>query len=938
MLLKTRAAIGGFARLGEEAMRAGVLASAVILAGGVALGQGLPGPVVVTPGRDQTPALSDGRKLFNKGEYDACIELCQKVTKGDDLGSEGARWWVLQIQAQLATGKYAEALASYKAGAGMHGSNLALKLAGYDALRANDQPGDAAALLKDIRDSASDSPWRYDSPEDLVTIGRAQLKSGMDARKVLQDYFDKAKKADPDVPDSYLATGELALAKDDMDTAQESYQGAAERDPENPEAYFGLAQASEEDPDAYAAAMSKAVALNPHFVPALLLGADRLMSRERYADAESVLEDALKVNPKDAAAWAYRAALANLTHDHQREAAYRERALEAWKTNPEVDYKIGLLLSRSYRFAEGVGYQRKALEFDPTYQAARAQLCTDLLHVGKEDEGWTLADSVFKEDPYNVMAFNLVTLHDIIKKFNTQENDHFVLRMDPKEAPIYGQRLMDMLERERALLTAKYQVELPEKTTIEMFSAQKDFAIRTFGLPGGADYLGVCFGPVVTMNSPATRMQHPENWQDIAWHEFCHTITLTKTHNKMPRWLSEGISVYEEGQADPSWGPRMTPEYREIILKNEKVEMGGATKPADKDAKGGGVTPVSQLSTAFMDPPSSESLLFAYYESSRVVDYIVQKYGIQALRDILSDIGNDVGANEAIAKHTEPMEKLDKDFADWFKGQAENLAPKADLEKPKFPQDADDAAIAKWVAEHPTSFFGLLTEGQNLILAKKYAEAKGPLEKAVEIYPGYAEGDSPYLMLASVHHHLGETDDEREVLANYTAKNGDDVDARLRLMEIDAGKGDWKNVRREAEETIAINPLIAAPFRQLARSTEALDVRTEAISAYRTLLILDPTDRADEHFHLGKLIAAEGKDLATARREVDMALEDAPRYREAAKLLLDIAAKMDAQKQPETRPAAVPAATQPMVIVSPAPANGSPRPMVPDPRPGLPGR
>ena len=34
------------------------------------------------------------------------------------------------------------------------------------------------------------------------------------------------------------------------------------------------------------------------------------------------------------------------------------------------------------------------------------------------------------------------------------------------------------------------------------------------------------------------------------------SVTLSKTHNKMPRWLSEGISVYEEGIARPAWAKR----------------------------------------------------------------------------------------------------------------------------------------------------------------------------------------------------------------------------------------------------------------------------------------------------------------------------------------------------------------------------------------------
>ena len=43
-------------------------------------------------------------------------------------------------------------------------------------------------------------------------------------------------------------------------------------------------------------------------------------------------------------------------------------------------------------------------------------------------------------------------------------------------------------------------------------------------------------------------------------------VTLSKTHNKMPRWLSEGISVYEEERADPAWGTALNPQFRAMIL------------------------------------------------------------------------------------------------------------------------------------------------------------------------------------------------------------------------------------------------------------------------------------------------------------------------------------------------------------------------------------
>ena len=109
-----------------------------------------------------------------------------------------------------------------------------------------------------------------------------------------------------------------------------------------------------------------------------------------------------------------------------------------------------------------------------------------------------------------------------------------------------------------------------------MFPNQQDFAVRTFGMPGGDGFLGVCFGDVITATSP--QPQRRANWQATLWHEFAHVVTLNLTNNKMPRWLSEGISVYEELQRDPTWGQKMTPQYRRMILAGEMTPVGNSAR------------------------------------------------------------------------------------------------------------------------------------------------------------------------------------------------------------------------------------------------------------------------------------------------------------------------------------------------------------------------
>ncbi|MFN9984038.1 MAG: hypothetical protein ACK52S_00670, partial [Pirellula sp.] len=109
---------------------------------------------------------------------------------------------------------------------------------------------------------------------------------------------------------------------------------------------------------------------------------------------------------------------------------------------------------------------------------------------------------------------------------------------------VYKRQVVELLQNARQVLVPKYGATLQEPIFVEIFPRQQEFAIRTFGMPGGQGFLGVCFGRLITANSPSA-LQVDSNWKSVLWHEYCHVVTLQKTKNKMPRWLSEGISVYE---------------------------------------------------------------------------------------------------------------------------------------------------------------------------------------------------------------------------------------------------------------------------------------------------------------------------------------------------------------------------------------------------------
>jgi tetratricopeptide (TPR) repeat protein len=837
----------------------------------------------------------DGRKLFMKGDYAECIRQGEAFLKDSPWDED---WPPVLAQAQLAVGKYPDALTTIDNALQHSRTALWVHLVAYEVYNANGRTNRAQDMLEQLNQLAGSRGRYVRAPLDLVALGKAALLMNIDPALVLENFFDQAKRIDPKCHEAWLACGDLALDKHDYALASKSFTATLKQFPDDPDAQFGLARSYENsDTSRMGELLSAVLAFNTNHVGSLLMLAEDMVDSEEYDEAGKMLDRVLSVNPWQPDAWAYRAVIAHLRNDTNTEASARQSALKFWSTNPRVDYLIGQKLSQKYRFFEGSRYQRQALAFDPNYLPARIQLAQDLLRLGDEKEGWQLAEEVHKRDGYDVTAYNLNGLRSVIGKFETLTNQDFILRMAPHEAALYGDQALALLEQARDVLSKKYGYTPDQTTTVEIFPDPKDFGVRTFGVPHNPGYLGVCFGHVVTANSPESQTgRHGENWQAVLWHEFCHVITLGITRNKMPRWLSEGISVYEERQANPTWGQAMNPRYREMVL-------------------GDGFKPIGELSAAFMSPKTPADVQFAYFESELVVEYLVQTYGLDALKQILVDLGQGVYINEAIANHTAPMEKIEREFLAFARKRARDLAPGLDWTRPADSTDDSEASasttnlldVVKRLLEKRggsnsvvippdtnslvrvvgPNYWELLQEAATALSDKKWAEAKAPAQKLIDLYPSQTGQNSAYAILAAAHRGLNETNEERAVLIRMTALEDDASDAYERLMELDESVADWKGVAENAERFLAVNPLVPQPYRHLARSSEELGNAEPAIRSYRRLLLLDPPDVADVHYRLARLLRQQGN-LKEAKRHVLQALEEAPRFRDAQRLLLEL--------------------------------------------------
>ena len=142
-------------------------------------------------------------------------------------------------------------------------------------------------------------------------------------------------------------------------------------------------------------------------------------------------------------------------------------------------------------------------------------------------------------------------------------------------------------------------------------------------------------------------------------------------------------------------------------------------------------------------------------------------------------------------------------------------------------------------------------------------------------------------MLARAHRELGQAEDELDVLEQWAAIEDAATKLYGRLMEIHSERENWSAVDRLAKRFFSANPLSPIGHRFMALIAQKTGRPNDTIRPLTRLLLLDPADPVDLHFRLATALADTATD--EARRHVLQALEDAPRFRAAQKLLIRLA-------------------------------------------------
>ena len=235
------------------------------------------------------------------------------------------------------------------------------------------------------------------------------------------------------------------------------------------------------------------------------------------------------------------------------------------------------------------------------------------------------------------------------------------------------------------------------------------------------------------------------------------------------------------------------------------------------------------------------------------------------------------------------------------------------------PEQSTPEQLNAQLDQNPNSYWALRGLASARFQAEEYEEALELLERLDKLDTFTGERSDPIMMMARCYRELEQTELEIATLQRVIGMSSDSLPALRRLIELAEPEQQWDRVADYANQINAINPLVPDGHTALADAAENLDQPEQAAAALKTLNLMDPLDPAEIDFRLATNLAQMG-DRESAKHFVMRALEQAPRYRAAHRLLLDLAeppkTEQEQPAEPEPNPGK-PESEQP----GPAPAE-----------------
>ncbi len=822
-------------------------------------------------GRERQEAdLLLGQLLLATGRYADAQALGERLARNRLTRVEGL---TLEGEARVAVGQYDEAVARWtqavdraRTGVGRRARALAGKwqviLGHRDLAEELTQP--LVDEYNDAMQEQEDHPGTPERPNPRTAILRdaealtylAMAMRSLNSPQDANQAFNDAIRLDAHRVETLIEHAELYLSKEDMANAGESLRDALAVNAHNARGLLLRAEtrlANDMDFTHASEDLDEALRVNPNLADAYAVRAQMALRDENIVEATRLVERALQINPRSLEAISTRGVIRFQAGDAD---GLRRSFDELFRISPVYVQGYTLLAEFAdwgHRYDDAIvlmreGLLRPSVASDRRLQGwMRAQLGINLLRTGDEEHGLVELQESFRIDRYNVRVYNLLNLYEdtITNQYASETRPPFVFRFHKEEQPVLTRYVPQLLQRAYADMNRRYHFTPQGPLRIEMFAETEHFSVRTAGLPE-IGVQGVCFGRLITAISPKAG---PFNWAQILWHELAHVYAIQLSRSRVPRWFTEGLSEWESFHSHPEWAREMDRDLFVALQANRLPR-------------------VRDFNTAFTHARDGSSVIVAYYAASKLVEYMIDRYTFDRVITMLPLWGQDIATPEVMQRALGvSIDQLDTDFRAHTQQRLARFSTQWAFVEGAY---SERERLAREATAQPQNAEAQARHAAALAVAGERATCKIAAQNAVRLDRNNTLG---HYLLARVA--LGERD-APTALNELSAIFANRVDGyELRMLEVQAARGARNAARTRAalEAAIRMDPSQSEPFSLLVALHRQENRPADELVALRQVVRLDQHDREALKTLFERLVASNGwaeiRQLADHARNCD---------------------------------------------------------------------
>ena len=274
--------------------------------------------------------------------------------------------------------------------------------------------------------------------------------------------------------------------------------------------------------------------------------------------------------------------------------------------------------------------------------------------------------------------------------------------------------------------------------------------------------------------------------------------------------------------------------------------------------------PIAELDSGFVQPEYQNQVIVSYMQAGLICEFVKRNFGFPKLVDMLNAYGDGVDT-PGVVKEVLGLSTGDFDvqFSEFFTTEFGEQIKQLD----------------EWRA--------VQVQANKALSDESWDSALEAAQQAIDMMPAYIEVDSPYLTKARALVGQENIDAQMVTLETFWRNGGYEATSLFALAKYLQEQDRFDDAIKVLQSQLLVAPFDLELHFLLGDILLQRERASEALTEYQVALALNPLDKAAAHYRLGNALYQLG-DLEQSRHNVLTALDAAPHYRPAQKLLKSI--------------------------------------------------